>query len=635
MILLKNFISTAFFLFIFCTAGLGQEKRFTILHTSDEHSNLLPLPLTEYQKDQPNPAIGGFARLADKVAQIREMKGKEPVVLLSSGDIMGGSPFAWLILRGMAAELEIMNKIGYAAFTIGNHEFDYGPKVLAEYLAKGGYTSSATPGMKIIASNLDIPKGHVLGNINMEPHSIIELENGLKLGILGILGASAYKLAPAAEEIGIRDQFKAAQENIDALKRKGADVIIMLSHSGIDEDRKMAKKLKGLDIILGGHDHIETTQPELVNGIIIAHPNYYVQKLGVLELSFENGKGVKLLNEANGTPFLQVLSSDITENTEIAALIATHQDSLNALVAQFSNNRFADVSASVIESPFPVVKQADLKETGIGNFVADAMRIVGTQITGERVDFAFQGNGVIRADIIPGQSPAVKNQFSLFDLVTVAGLGSGPDMQPGYPMVSVYLTAKEIFNALEVTAMLSQFIADNYFLQISGIQYTYDPGKAMWGRLPIINKPLPANKAVKSIALFKGDGYQTADGEYIHITPDSEGLYHIVTDYYLAKFLPVVKDYLPGLAIVFKDKNGNERTLDECIIMHEGREFKVWEAVAQYADDLKVMPEIYREPQGRIIEERGIPYYVWTLLALALLVFGIFALLRKLLLKKQ
>lgn len=608
----------------------AQEKRFTILHTSDEHSTLLPLPLTEYHPTEQHPGIGGFARLSTKVKEIKAMKGDEPVVLLSAGDIMGGSPFAWLILKQQSIELELMNHIGYAAMTIGNHEFDYGPDILANYFLKAAYRRGHTQPMKVVASNLDIPSGHKLLEVEMLPYHIVELSNGLKMGLLGILGASAYSLAPGAKEVNITDQYKAAQKAIDQLKEEGADVIVLLSHSGIEEDRQMAKKLKGLDVILGGHDHIKTPEPESVNGTIIVHPGYYLQYVGKLEFSYDTDlKDLKLLNGGLQSDYLQLLDSSIPEDSTVAAMITGYTDSLNAFISEFTGERFTDIQSSVIKSDFPVVKERDLSESSIGNFVTDAMRIVGSEVIGNRVDFAFQGNGVIRAEVLPGSMPWSKGNFALFDLLTIVGLGSGNDGMPGYPMVSVYMTAKEIFNVLEVTSMLSQFYADNFFLQVSGLRYTYDPGKSMWGRIPFLNVPLPATMAVKSVHLYRGDDPQRSDGEWIEITPETEGLFHIVTDYYLAAFLPMVKEKLPKMEIIFKNQQGETVHIDDCIVKNGDHEFKIWEAVARYAHQVESMPAIYQSPYGRIVEERGIPLYVWTITALILLFTGILAFIRR------
>lgn len=599
----------------------AQELKFTLLHTSDEHSTLLPIPLTEYKPQVANTTLGGFARLATKVKQIKKEKGNQPVLLFSSGDIMGGSPFAWLILKGYAAELDIMNAIGYNAMTIGNHEFDYGPEVLAKFFNKGGYPDASGSKMPVIASNLNIPANHSLGKVGMKNDMIFTLNNGLKVGVLGLLGASAYELAPNASPITINDQFVAAQNTVNSLKEKGAQVIVLLSHSGIAEDRLMAKKINGIDIILGGHDHIKTIEPEVVNKCMIVHSGYYLQNLGLLNFSYNaKTRTLKYLNPELKTNYLQPLDFSIPEDSSIAAMIQLYKDSLNSFLNIYTKGKFTDIQKSVIQSNFSLVKHKDLAETTIGNFVVDAMRFVGTQISGDKVDFAFQGNGVIRGDIIPGVMKTTKNNFSLFDLLTISGLGTGPDQLPGYPLVSLYLTEKEIYNVLEVSALLSQIKGDNFYLQMSGLRSTYDPGKSMWLTIPFINQPIPAVKAIKSAELYRGAGIQKANGSYRLLDREGNKLYHVVTDYYLAAFLPMVGEVLPALEIKFKDKSGKEISVEASILKHEGREFKVWEAMALYADQVKNMPVEYKEPQKRIIEEKGIPLAVWSWSLIGLIV---------------
>lgn len=628
-------ISSFLLVFLFAVSiSFGQEKKFTILHTSDEHSTLTPIPLTDYNKEQNNPTLGGFARLATKVQQIKTAKGDEPVILLSSGDIMGGSPFAWLILNNKSYEIDIMQKIGYAATTIGNHEFDYGPDILTDYLARAGY-QGGQPNMSVINSNLSIPDTSSLKKINILPYKIYTLSNGLKVGVFGLLGASAYSLAPAAGDVDIFDQFKIGKKTVETLRKEGADVVVLLSHSGIDEDRQMAKKIKGIDVILGGHDHIKTPEPEIVNNTIIVHPSYYLQYVGQLELAFDpQTKKVRLANGDTGTDYLQPLGFDIPEDSTIAALIQEATTELNTFLQTYTHDQFKDIAETVITSDFDVKKDADFKETTIGNFVADAMRLEASKITGERVDFAIQGNGVIRGDILTGTQAWSKGKFSLFDLLTLSGLGSGPDKSAGYPMVSCYLTEKEIFNVLEVTAMLSQVYGDIFFLQVSGLKYTYDPGKSMW--LKIGSTPIPATMAVKSAYLYTGEGAQDDSDNYTELKRDGDRLFHVVTDYYLAAFLPMVGEVLPKLEIVFKDKDRNKKTLDQCIIyQQDGKEFKVWQAVAMYAQGLGKMPEAYAATQNRIIKEEGIPLKVWTITAIVILILAIIWGIRKLVKRKK
>jgi hypothetical protein len=231
------------------------------------------------------------------------------------------------------------------------------------------------------------------------------------------------------------------------------------------------------------------------------------------------------------------------------------------------------------------------------------------------------------------------------DLVTIAGLGSGPDKRPGYPMVSAYLTAHEVYNLLEVAGLLSKLMGDTYFLQLSGLKYTYDPGKIAWLTIPFANIPVPAYRSVQDVKIFTGEGVQHDDG-FVPLDRDDPRLFHLVSDYYLTSFLPMIGEILPKLALVLKDRNGNPIDLENTIIYDNEREFKVWEAVARYAvsfekgaDGLPVMPEAYRETQQRIVEEKGVPLAVWAwsglIAVLALLGFLISWVIKKIRRRKR
>ena len=594
----------------------------------------MPLPMADYHPEKRDPAMGGYARLSTLVNSIREEKGDEPVLLFSSGDIIGGTPFAWLILEGCSPEIELMKKIGYNAMTIGNHEFDYGPDKLAEYFLRAGYPEENEK-LPLLGSNLVIPDGHKLHEAGIQDAHIFALPGGIMAGVFGLLGKAAYSVASYADPVTVEDQHTAAARQVRALREAGADIVIALTHSGIEEDRALAADVAGIDIILGGHDHYITPEPEVVNGTVIFHTGYYMRYVGKLELEWDPGSGrLYIVNERNNTPYLISLDSTIEEDPAVLEMTDRYLEILNEFVAVHSEGRFTAVDSFLLYSGFDLKIPEPFVETTVGNFVTDAMRLMAEEMTGEKVHLAFQANGVIRAEIIPGTMEWSEGKVSFFDLVTVSGLGSGPDGKAGYPLVSFYLTEKEIFNVLEITSLLSQLMGDIYFLQFSGLRYSYDPGKAMWLKIPFAGLPVPAYRSVISAELYSGAGIQD-DDNYREMNRDGDNLYHVVTDHYLTSFLPMVGDILPRLKLVLKDKDGNPVELDNTIIRHSGKEFKVWEALAQYAVSLEkddrgmpVMPLYYQSAGERIISREGIPLKVWSYIVLALVLFLVIFLVR-------
>lgn len=603
------------FVIIISAAGNAEELNFSILHTSDEHSSLRPAPLSNYLPGQNCTALGGFARLATFVEQFRSSKASEPVLLLSSGDFIGGTPFAWLTISSNSAEIDLMGLIGYHATTLGNHEFDYGPEFLARHLQ----TNSETPPRPaIIASNLRFPESHPITLARIRPNLLMQLDNGLKVGLLAIFGKGAHRLAPLAKPLDFSDQHAAAASETASLKAAGADVIIALTHAGYQEDLELAKAVPEIHLILGGHDHIALNQPERVGNTLLMYSGSYLQSVGCLELTFNRTSGqVVTRNQQNGTPFLRSLDSTIAENSGIAKKVDEYFGLLNQQVASFTNGKAADLSLPVARLPYPIVKHQRLCETAIGNFITDAIRFAAAAATGEKVDFAMHANGIIRGDLIPSSLPGKEGEINLFDLITTCSLGAGQDMQPGYPLVSFYLTGAEILNMLEVATLLPIIWNDIYFLQFSGLRYRVDPDRAVWFNIPWLNKPLPAYRSILAAERFTSGGLQD-EAQYEPIKSDPQRLYHVAMTHYMASYLPMIGKKLPKLNIVLKNKNGIPVELDETIIRKNGREYKLWQAAidftASFATDstgLPVIPDYYRSFGNRIINTKGPSLWIW------------------------
>ena len=89
--------------------------------------------------------------------------------------------------------------------------------------------------------------------------------------------------------------------------------------------------------------------------------------------------------------------------------------------------------------------------------MTDAMRIVVEQKTGQKVDFASQGSGIIRSTIKPGTMDYSREQILLYDLIEAIALGSGPDGWPGFPLASAYFTGEELYRIMEISALASAF----------------------------------------------------------------------------------------------------------------------------------------------------------------------------------
>lgn len=626
--------------------GETGELHFCILHTNDIHSALIPhSPAVDYHRDREDPAIGGFARLATAVNEIRENKREdgEPVLLLDAGDFLGGAAFAWLALHGYAAELTIMQQMGYDAVVIGNHEYDYGPDVLARYLVRAGYPEAQKETL-ILASNTKAPDDHPLAALNLYRTSgMLELENGLRVGVFGLIGESAVLVIGDNGDVQFLDPTETARRAVEELKGEGAHVIVGITHSGVDEDRELARNVPGIDVIVGGHCHTALHKPILEGATIIVQAGYMGEYLGQLELAYNPVTGkVRMRNQETDRPFLVRIDYSFVADPEIDALILEYTSILNALVSEMSGGRFNDIMSTVARSDFVLSNDPLLGETALGNFVTDAMRMVAEELTGKKVDIAGQANGAIRKGIFPGTMEHSAGNVSFYEFVEATSMGYGLDGYAGCPVVSLYITGEEVRRLLEITVLLQELIGDSFFLQFSGLRYSYNPTNAVLFTVPFVNLPIPTTRAVTRAELYEGDGIQPANGEgYVVLRRGDETLYHVVTDAYLLLFLPVVTALLPRLEIVPKNADGEPvplERIDELIVHHaDGRELKVWEAVVSYAaaqvpdaDGVPRIPAYYQGVAGRINKAWAFPFIGWLLVILAVIAAGtVFVIIRR------
>ena len=620
-------------------AGEGEELYFCVLHTNDMHSEVIPhSPAVDYRPGDENPAVGGFARLATAVNEIREdKKGEgEPVLLFDAGDFLGGTPFAWLALDGHAAELTLMREMGYDAVTIGNHEYDYTADILAQYLLQAGYPEGHEKTL-VLASNTEAPSDHPLAASHLyRDTGLFELENGLKVGVFGVVGEDAILSMGDADDMQFLDQQETARRMVDELTEQGADVIVAISHSGEDDDRELAREVAGIDVIVGGHTHTALTEPIRQGTTIIVQAGDLGKYLGRLELAYIPSTGeVRVRNEENGHSFLIPVDSGFAGQPEIEATVREYTVILNAYIEELTEGEFDDVMSTVAGSDFNLSNLPPLSETPLGNFVTDAMRFVAQNLTGRRVDIAGQADGNIRNSIFRGTMPYSAGNISFYDIAEATSVGRGLDGYPGTPMASVYLTGEEMRRVLETTVLLQEVMGGSFFLHLSGLRYSYNPANAVLFTVPFVDLPIPTTRAVTSAELYTGDGVQPAGSqEYIPLRRGDEELYHLVTDGYLLLFLPLVADLLPQLALVPKNAEGEPvplDSLDELIIRHpDGRELKVWEAVMMYAsaqpsgeDGVPQIPDYYANTAGRITKVWTFPLLGWLLLILAAIVAGI------------
>ncbi len=222
----------------------AKKKQVVILHTNDTHSCIYPL--NPNLADTLLAGRGGFIRRAQMIKKQREENPN--LLLIDSGDFSQGSPY-YTMFKG-DVEIGLMNRMGYDAATIGNHEFDFGVENMARIFKEADFP--------IVCANYDFT-GTALEGI-VKPYTVIK-RNGLKIGLFGISPQlDGLVFAKTCEGVSYNDPVRVANEVADILKNKEkCDIIICISHLGWDvggiDDNKLMAQTRNIDLFLGGHSH--------------------------------------------------------------------------------------------------------------------------------------------------------------------------------------------------------------------------------------------------------------------------------------------------------------------------------------------------------------------------------------------
>lgn len=219
-------------------------KELIILQTSDVHSRIEPIN----QKGDRNFDEGGFVRRATFLDRFR--KEHDNVLLFDCGDISQGTPY-YNMFRG-EVEVKLMNEMKYDAMTIGNHEFDFDVDNMARLFKMAKFP--------VVCANYNLDATSLKGIV--KPYVILE-RFGLKIGVFG-LGARPEGLIEAnkCEGVVYEDPIRVSNEVAALLKAEGCDLVVCLSHLGIQMDKTLVAKTRNIDVILGGHSHTFMKGPQ-------------------------------------------------------------------------------------------------------------------------------------------------------------------------------------------------------------------------------------------------------------------------------------------------------------------------------------------------------------------------------------
>ena len=447
----------------------GDADTLTIIHVNDTHSHLAPGGPRNAALEG---TLGGIARVATIV---RELERTSPNPwFLHAGDLSIGDMF-YNTYFGVP-EYRILQSLGCKAMAVGNHEWDLGPAALDSALSRA---FSGGEGFPLLSANTVLDDPGVRGLKKYIRSFTTGMAGGRRVGVFGLTTPETNLFSNPAPAL-VDTPFKYAAAMVDTLRARGCSAIICLSHLGLLLDRRLASAVPGINVVIGGHDHYAIGTPEVVPSgpdttwIFQAGGNYY--DVGVVQLLIGGGH-VRLI-ASRLIPVDSSVPKDVEVDGTVASLIRGVESKYGPVFSKqiaTSGGFFSEVAESLMQKTHC--------ETPVGRLVTDAFRdLTGTEI-------AIEPGGSTAEPLYPG--PVVAD-----DCFRVIGYGFNTGDGLGYPLVRFDIAGRGLVQGIEMG--LSDIESnDEYFLQSSGLMYTYDPARPSGERFvsaTVGGKPLRLNR---------------------------------------------------------------------------------------------------------------------------------------------
>jgi 5'-nucleotidase / UDP-sugar diphosphatase len=466
---------------------IGQDIRLTIVHTSDIHSRLFPynfVPNTFDRADGLQVApYGGIARMTTIARRIRASSNRS--LWLDSGDCFQGAP-VFNLFKG-EAEMRALSVAGMDGAVLGNHEFDLGAKNLFEKIDNWA-------SYPLLAANYawDDPPAGAVGADGRSLRDVVApfmLYNvqGLRVAVIGMGNVSTItSIYEGGNSLGFRPiADEQALEQWVRILRPVVDVVIVVSHLGLDEDEDLTaaqvddpnqdfkrETLAGVDLILGGHLHIVTDPPKLIpndddgHQTILVHSGAFAKFVGRLDL-------VVRVGENNAVPWLRSritsFSFDnipvdsktcdgkpcIPEDPEVASLLWPYSVKINQEIDLGGVFAYVNPAKSgAVADPAAKITRTDASggDSQLGNLVARSMQLQ----EAVQAELAITNSLGIRADFEQGPL-TVEQMFNVFPFEN--------------SITVMYLSGDEIQETLDFVARRSASRGCRTQAQVSGVAF--------------------------------------------------------------------------------------------------------------------------------------------------------------------
>lgn len=373
-----------------------------IIHTADLHSHLFPERVQVSGSDAARglgvagqvSSVGGVARISTIASAIRT--GSEHTLYLDSGDVIEGT--AAFTEYGGEPELRALSELGVAAVALGNHDLALGAEGFAE-------THHRFARFPVLASNFRDNGSELVSALGA---SVVLDANGIRVGVIGVANPNSPSGLNSPDNpfgIELEPTAAAVQKQIDQL-RPDVDLIALLSHLGLDADEALISATSGLDVVLGGHQHLAldealerfdcaaSTAAERgcePRPVVLVHSGALGRYVGELDLTLaariEGSRNQTGLQVVAASHSLVPVSAEVAEDPSLVALLEPYRAGLQA----------AGFDAPVAFAAARVERYASNGgDSALGNLITDAIR----RRTG--ADLVIVNSTGIRADLVPG-----------------------------------------------------------------------------------------------------------------------------------------------------------------------------------------------------------------------------------------
>ena len=358
---MKKLLCSLFALSAVSTA-MAQEVNIKLLGTSDIHGRVVPWSYGADVEDK----SGSYAQIATYVKDVR--KNNKNVVLVDVGDAIQDNQVDVFAKDKKYYKdhpiPKVLNEMKYDVFVLGNHEFNFGMEALDEILKDIK--------AKKLTANFYYKKDD---KRYIDATTIIE-KDGVKLGIIGLSTPMSAKFEEDTgnlKDMKFTSPTEEARTQVEKLKAKGVDAIIVIAHMGIDNENKIPdtgmrdviNAVDGIDVVIAGHMHKDVPS-ETIKNTLITEPHRYGTVVSEVDLTFDinDKKEVKLVKKESKTVPVKELEAD----KKIAEIYKPYHEKLrelnNVVIGQTENEMVPQETKHGVSAAFS-------KDTGLSSFIND------------------------------------------------------------------------------------------------------------------------------------------------------------------------------------------------------------------------------------------------------------------------